>query len=173
MSETFETFTCATCGRGDVTPMAGKGREMLYRNFPSLALPDDLEIPTCSTCGDHWFDHKTLESIDAALKLRAREVRSAISKMSIQLLVESTHQRELEGLLDLSPGYLSKVKHGQETPSASLTALLGLLAARPGRLREIERLWSTRGVALGGAASTSFTSLGAPPLRVPELVEAA
>ena len=43
--------------------------------------------------------------------------------------------------MGLSPGYLSKVKHGKEAPSTQLVALLALLATRPQRMAEIQRVW--------------------------------
>lgn len=173
MNESFETFTCASCGRGEVKPMPGHGRRMLYRNFPSLPIPDEVAVPTCDHCGEEWLDDEALASLDASLKEAARKARSGIAAQSIGILAESAHQRDLEALLDLSFGYLSKVKHGQEVPGAPLTALLALLAARPARLRELEHLWSSGRVALRSLPSgTSFTGLDAVPDEVPELAEA-
>ncbi len=172
MSETFETFTCASCGEGRVKPLAARGRVMLYRNFPALSLPDDLLIPTCPKCGEQWLDDETLYKLDTALKQSAREARSSISRQCISFLSEVVNQRELEALLDLSPGYLSKVKHGQEAPSAPLTALLGLLATRPNRLREVERLWAGRRLTVRTPTSASITGFDNAPAEIPEIAEA-
>jgi len=55
------------------------------------------------------------------------------------------HEAFPEDLLDLSRGYLSKVKHGKEKPSALLAALLALLARNPERrIGEVRNLWSTK-----------------------------
>jgi NMD protein affecting ribosome stability and mRNA decay len=62
------SLLCAECGkRATVAPLAKAGRRTLYRNFPDLEIPADLEIPTCSKCGAEWIDFQTAARIDAAL----------------------------------------------------------------------------------------------------------
>ncbi len=173
MNEPFETFTCAACGEGTVRLRAVSGRRMLYRNFPALPLPENLQIPACDACGEEWLDDATLKRLDEALRAAARDARGAITCQALRLLSEATNQRSLEDLLDLSPGYLSKVKHGQEVPSAVLAGLLGLLAARPGRLRELEQVWSAQGVSVRWTGSITVTGADRAPGAIPDLVEAA
>ena len=140
---------CGECGRRAVVPRAVAGRRSLYRNFPSLPIPADLAIPTCANCGAEWVDGKTAARLDTALAEAASMTLAAIGKESIEALGEALTQRELEADLGLSSGYLSKVKHGKETPSAALAALLSLLAARPGRLEEVRRVWKAGRLPVG------------------------
>ncbi len=172
MSDTPETFTCANCGIGEVIPVSASGQKMLYRNFPALSLPDELTIPTCSRCGEQWFDDETLKSVDSALKTEAQRVRHLIAAEALRLLSLSSNQRDIEATLDLSPGYLSKVKHGKESPSATLVALLALLACRPARLREIERVWSAGKIPVRAPVTASVTGYESVPTELPELAEA-
>ncbi|MGB8933413.1 MAG: hypothetical protein WCC48_19375 [Anaeromyxobacteraceae bacterium] len=66
-----------------------------------------------------------------------------MARDAIEVLGDAFNQRDLERDLGLSAGYISKVKHGKETPSASLVALLTLLAARPARLEQVTHVWET------------------------------
>jgi transcriptional regulator with XRE-family HTH domain len=64
-------------------------------------------------------------------------VSEAIAKLKCKI-----SGRQLEKLLRISQGYLSRVKSGKGTPSEPLFALLALLAADPNRVGELERLWA-------------------------------
>lgn len=87
-----------------------------------------------------------LSLIAAEPDARLQELRHAPrSDCTAALLTLKEHRsrRRLEALLDLSPGYLSKVAHddGAHPPSKPLVILLGLLASQPQRLLELERYW--------------------------------
>ena len=152
---------CAECGERAVAPRAVGGRTSPWKHFPSLPVSADLEIPTCSKCGAEWIDRKTAEKIDAALARAAGERLSNVARHAIEVLGDSFNQRDLERDLGLSAGYLSKVKHGKETPSASLVALLTLLAARPARLEQVTRVWET-GELPPRLVDTSITTVNVP-----------
>jgi transcriptional regulator with XRE-family HTH domain len=51
-------------------------------------------------------------------------------------------QRYIEVLVDLSQGYLSRLRAGDGVPSASLLSLLALLSADPSRMEELKRYWA-------------------------------
>lgn len=137
------TRLCGECGKRTVVPLAVAGRTSPWKHFPALPISADIEIPTCSNCGAEWIDRKTAEKIDADLARAAGERLSKVARDAIEVLGDSFNQRDLERDLGLSAGYLSKVKHGKETPSTSLMALLTLLAARPARLEQVTRVWET------------------------------
>lgn len=137
------TRLCAECGERAVAPRAVAGRTSPWKHFPSLPISQDLEIPTCTKCGAEWIDRKTAEKIDADLARAAGDRLRKVARDAIEALGESHSQRDLERDLGLSAGYLSKVKHGKEIPSASLVALLALLAARPRRLDQVAYVWET------------------------------
>lgn len=152
---------CADCGERAVAPRALGGRTSPWKHFPSLPVSANLEIPTCSNCGAEWIDRKTAERIDADLARAAGERLSKVARGAIEVLGDSFNQRDLERDLGLSAGYLSKVKHGKETPSASLVALLTLLAARPVRLEQVTRVWET-GELPPRLVDTSITTVNVP-----------
>lgn len=66
----------------------------------------------------------------------ARRARGA---KAIRRLMHSRSQNELERLLGLSQGYLSRLAAGAGNPSAALVALLTLLANDPSRIGELEQ----------------------------------
>ncbi len=122
---------------------------MTFRNFAALELPESLAIPTCTNCGEEWLDADTTEALERALSDAASKALTSLSIEAIAVLAEHSAQRDLENLLDLSHGYLSKVKHGKEKPSALLAALLALLARNPERrLGEIRNFWNTKTLGL-------------------------
>ena len=134
---------CGECGKRAVEPVAAPGRRSPFRNFPKLAIPTTLAIPTCSNCGAEWIDRETARKIDEALATESAVVLADVARQAIEALGATMSQRELEATLGLSAAYLSKVRHGKEAPSAPLVALLSLLAARPARIEEVERVWAT------------------------------
>lgn len=122
---------------------------MAFRNFAALELPESLAIPTCTNCGEEWLDAETTEALERSLADTASKALTSLSIEAIAVLAEHSAQRDLEDLLDLSHGYLSKVKHGKEKPSALLAALLALLAKDPEqRLGEVRNFWSTKTLGL-------------------------
>lgn len=134
---------CAECGERAVVPHAAAGRTSPWKQFASLPIPAEFQIPTCSKCGAEWIDGKTAAALDAALEQAAAQRLTKLVREALEVLGGCVSQRELEAELGLSAGYLSKVKHGKETPSAQLVGLLALLASRPARLDQLTHVWET------------------------------
>lgn len=137
------TKLCAECGERAVSPHAVAGRISPWKQFASLPVPADVQIPTCLNCGAEWIDRKTAAVLDAVLERAAAERLTKLAREALEVLGASMSQRDLESDLGLSAGYLSKVKHGKETPSAQLVGLLALLAARPARLDQLAHIWES------------------------------
>lgn len=135
---------CPVCRSGEVESVASEGRTWKYRNIPDLSLSEPISIPTCQSCGESFVDAKLAARLDQVL---APEYERQLSKKAVdalEILTESgIRQRELEPLLGLSAGYLSKVKKGKDT-SAQLVSALMLLAVEPGAPEKLKRLWSSR-----------------------------
>lgn len=120
--------------------MRGVGRKLPHRNIPSLELPESLELPTCENCGEEWWDAETTRTVHDALETAYQQALSKRAEEAIERLVPTITQRDLEHLVGVSPGYLSKVKGGKRA-SAPLVATLMLLASSPRRVEELRELW--------------------------------
>ena len=48
----------------------------------------------------------------------------------------------MDSLVDLSQGYLCRLRTGQGVPSVALVSLMALLRAEPSRLEELKRYWA-------------------------------
>jgi transcriptional regulator with XRE-family HTH domain len=114
---------------------------MRYRHVPDLELPEELELPTCSVCGARWLDAEATKRLETALETAYGRELTRKAEQAIETLRSHIAQRDLERLLGVSAGLLSKLKNGKET-SAPMVALLILLAERPHRVDALRRLWS-------------------------------
>ena len=130
---------CPCCGYTTLIPAARPGRVVRYRNA-ALTLPADLRLLACRRCkyeplGLDALPNGTLESLYRA-NLQKR-VAVAIGRLQ-----GFKSQRRAELLLNLSQGYLSRLKAGAGIPGAPLVSLLALMAAHPQLLSELEDYWT-------------------------------
>ena len=141
---------CLRCNSVSVRPRKGVGRTRPYRVLATLPIPDDFEIPTCRHCGAEYSDASMERSLDQVLAAVYLDALQTLAKESIRKLTErdaatkkrSISQRQLELVLGLSQGYLSRLLSGHGKPSTPLVLLLGLLSLSPERnLREVRRFW--------------------------------
>jgi predicted XRE-type DNA-binding protein len=139
----MEGCACPSCNGGEIKPRAGGERRMRYRQIPDLELPAELELPTCEGCGQAWLDAEATRRVEAALEEAYRAALVHKAEQAIETLRGHLPQRELERLLGVSAGWLSKVRNGKET-SAPMAALLMLLAEQPHRVESLRRLWAVR-----------------------------
>ncbi len=112
---------------------------MPYRNLPALTIPADLAIPTCNHCGSEWIDAATAKALDAALeRVYAGELRKRLRRAleRIRQKLSTVSQRRIEGLIGLSPGYLSKLSQSSRDPSPQIVSTLSLLAEDPANLQK-------------------------------------
>ncbi|MFY0572861.1 hypothetical protein ACN28E_54775 [Archangium lansingense] len=137
----MKRFKCAECGQGQVVLVAKPGRRAAFKNIPDLEVPETVGIPTCEFCGAEWLDEDSTRRLDAALAEAYRRELSKKANCALrQLKAAKLRQWDLEPVLGLSPGYLSKVKAGKDV-SPTLTAALMLLAGAPGRFVELQNAW--------------------------------
>lgn len=137
------------CGRR-ARRVSRKGRSIPYKNIDALALPDDLQLPTCPRCHQEFLDEEARAELLRLLPdLYAAELRHRV-RIAIGKLQAYASQRQIEQLLNLSQGYLSRLRAGSGTPSAELVSHLALLALDPpARLKELRTFWRTQDTAVG------------------------
>jgi transcriptional regulator with XRE-family HTH domain len=123
---------------------------MPFRQIPDLEIPADVSIPTCDTCGEEILGKDDLAALDAAMSAAYTRALSRKSEVAIRELGGAIHQRELERLIGVSAGYVSKLKNAQSEPSGPMTALLMLLASDAKLVDRLRTLWSMQ-VSVGAA----------------------
>jgi transcriptional regulator with XRE-family HTH domain len=111
--------------------------------IPDLELPATLMIPTCTECGELWIDEDDATQISAAAEKAYRQALLSKAEDAVGILRDAGHpQRDLERLLGISAGYLSKLRAGERDTSAPLVGALMLLAHDPARVAELRNAWS-------------------------------
>ena len=130
---------CPCCGYASLRLSARAGRVLRYRNT-ALTLPAELRLPACRRCKYELLEPGTLppELLDSLYRDDLRR-RAAIAIASVQ---GHRSQRRLELLVNLSQGYLSRLRAGHGVPGAPLVSLLALLAAHPQLIDELEDYWT-------------------------------
>lgn len=132
---------CPCCGHYAVRPKAQTGRTYRYRNT-ALTLPADLQVPTCGRCKHVVLSFESLPELDATLEMTYRAELTRRGATEIARLSRACSQRKIEVILNLSQGYLSRLRAGEGVPSAALVSLMALLSAEPLRLEELKRYWA-------------------------------
>lgn len=157
---------CPSCNEGDIVDQRKAGRSMPYRTIPDLAVPEELAIPTCNRCGEEWLDAAASARVEEALRQAYQVALCRKVEDSLRRLAEAgTTQQELERLLGLSVGYISKLKGGKET-SPQLVATLMLLASEPqARIAELRSLWSHSASFRGDAKGRGDAVMRGPNAR--------
>lgn len=131
---------CPCCGRHCVVPLGQPGRVLRYRNS-ALTLPADLLVPTCRRCRHQILSFEAVPELQARLEATYRADLCERASVEIARLNRRYSQHRVEVALDLSQGYLSRLRAKDGVPSAALVSLLALLAAEPTRLEELRRYW--------------------------------
>ena len=132
---------CPCCGRRTLQLTARPGRVCRYRNA-ALTLPADLCIPTCRRCKHQILSLESVPALAAVLEATYRAELVQRAAAEIARLGRYYSQRQTEVILDLSQGYLSRLRAGDGVPSAALVSLLALLSAEPSRLEELKGYWA-------------------------------
>ena len=132
---------CPCCGHHTLRPTAKAHRVCRYR-LVVVTLPAQLLVPTCSRCKHSLLSFDSVPDLAAALEAAYRAELVHRASVEITLLGEFFSQRRLERDLDLSQGYLSRLRAGDGVPSAALVSLMALLRADPHRLEELNAYWA-------------------------------
>jgi transcriptional regulator with XRE-family HTH domain len=100
-----------------------------------MAVPvtKDVRVPICNACGELLLDARQARTLDAALEPAYEEQRQAEQVAAIEAVLGALgiQQNDLETLLGLSPGYISKLRRKEKTVSPTLYRLLHVLRAQP------------------------------------------
>lgn len=95
------------------------------------------------------------------------------ARLLTRLVARGHTLTELEGLLHLSPGYLSKLRHGRARPSPQLLALLALMESNPAATLAALRAVARRAPVAGRALDLDAATFPASGAALPALLELA
>ena len=132
---------CPRCGHHTLRPTKKAHRVCRYR-LVVVTLPVWLLVPTCSRCKHSLLSFDSVPELAATLEAAYRAELVHRASVEITHLGQFYSQRLLERDLDLSQGYLSRLKAGDGVPSAALVSLLALLRNEPQRLAELKAYWA-------------------------------
>jgi hypothetical protein len=130
---------CPCCGSAALALVCRPGRAVRYRNTV-LTLPAALPLPTCRRCKYENLSLGTLPTETLEGLYRSGLCERAI--LAIQRLKLCRSKRQIELLLNLSQGYLSRLGAGDGVPGAPLVSLLALLGAHPELMDQLESYWA-------------------------------
>ena len=143
MKSKVKPMLCCRCGARAVFKSKGVGRTIPYRSLPALALPCDLVILKCRRCKSLFVEQS--ESPELRRRLQMLYVKSLQRRIrtALDVLSQRISQRQLQLLLGLSQGYLSRLKAGAGNPSSELVCLLALLSLDPAKhLATLRQFWA-------------------------------
>ena len=149
---------CGVCGKGHFQPTDVQGRAFAYRDEPAIVLTSSFPVPVCDVCGELRESQAHAETLDALLEAAYTAKRVAATREMVALLIEKGwRQMEIEQVMALSTGYLSKALRGEKTLATSTLRHLIHLAFHPRQslrdlaplfpqVRDIELALENRGV---------------------------
>ena len=135
---------CCRCGASAVVKSTGVDRTIPYRTLPALPLPSDLVIACCKRCKCLYPEQSEPDELRARLQALFVGCLQRRFRTALAVLQRSISQRQLELLLGLSQGYLSRLKAGAgNNPSSELVLLVALLSLDPEkRLADLRQFWA-------------------------------
>ncbi|MBS2033052.1 MAG: hypothetical protein JST54_34585 [Deltaproteobacteria bacterium] len=159
----MKPYTCPACAAGMVRMAGGTGRTMPFRQLPALAIDDGFELPTCDACGEVFVGKDLAKKLDDHLEDRYGAAMRHRAAAALRVLAGHAKLQEIEHVLGLSQGYLSKIRSESEkkAPSSVLVALLELLSEHPRSLRTLRKAWTH----VGGDWDTDSASEPRPTAR--------
>ena len=149
---------CGACGEGHFQQADVKGRAFAYRDERALVLRSSLVVPICDVCGELRESRAHADSLDMLLEAEYTAKRIAATKEMVATLIsKGWRQAEIEQVMALSAGYLSKALRGEKTLATSTLRHLIHVALHPRQslrdlapfypqVREIELALEARGV---------------------------
>lgn len=136
--------SCPICGTA-TTERNLRGSHVPYRDEESLEISVDVVVPHCEVCGEDWLDAAQTAMLDNGLETSYRDHRRRQVADLIDELVHAVglEQKDIEAIMGLSAGYISKAKRGEKDLTPTTYRLLVLLTAMPdqvlGHLQRVDR----------------------------------
>lgn len=129
----FRSRPCPTCSRGTIALRSARGLALPFRDAAAVPVTKHVRVPICDRCGEMLLDAAHAAALDAVLEPAYQAQRQAEQVTAIDAVLDTLglQQNELEALLGVSPGYISKLRRREKTVSPTLFRLLHVLLAEP------------------------------------------
>ncbi len=120
------------CG-GEIRPTNIRGERWPYRDAVDLLIDEDLFMPVCAACGEMMLDEGDSKRLDEVLQRAYEEHRHKATEQLIVCITRDFNitQGEIEQILGMSTGYISKVKRREKMLSAQAFRTLFMLSEEP------------------------------------------
>lgn len=133
MSDLNWEVKCFSCDEGTIARRNARGQIIGYRDEREVPIEADVIVHLCDHCGEMLLNADAAARLDAVLepsyrRLKVRRVMEAVEGIRAALDIS---QRDLERLIGVSDGYISKLLHGRRVPDATTLRLLHLIHADP------------------------------------------
>jgi hypothetical protein len=124
---------CYFCGEGTIRPRNLRGSVLPYRDEREIPVEADVFVPTCDRCDESLLDEESSAALDSVLEPTYRRLRAERVQHELGLVLSALEitQTDLERLLGLSPGYVSKLLKGKRVAETPLYRFVHLLNANP------------------------------------------
>jgi hypothetical protein len=109
-----------------------KGRAFAYRDESALPLSESLSLQVCNTCDEIRESAADSRALDSALQRSYAALHRAMASDAMERLTrDGWRQVEIERVMALSNGYLSKVLRGEKVLTGSTLRHLIHLSLHP------------------------------------------
>ncbi len=155
---------CSNCGDGYMKRSARAGRVLRdYKGF-DIVLPHDHVLKECESCGEISFSHDDMQALSDLIEAEYRRLLNESASRSIDAILAKKNitVASLERSLNLSLGYLSRVRNGSTDGGRPLAMLLALLADSP---KQLDRFNDLLNAQHERAATNKATRKSASPKR--------
>ncbi len=126
--------SCATCGEGVFVLSDAKGLTFAYRDELDLELHESLMLQICNVCSESRLNAANTVALNEALaRAYAALHREAATDAVTRLTNVGWRQVEIEQVMALSSGYLSKALRGEKALSGSTLRHLIHVSRHPRR----------------------------------------
>jgi len=131
----FKARECPACQEGTIDMRNIRGLAVPFRDEPAVVIDEDLIVPRCDNCGEILLNEKLAAAYDAVAQQSYERQRITQQKEEIEKALSAlrVNQSELETLLGVSQGYVSKLMRGEKVTSATTVRFLHVLSSDPPR----------------------------------------
>lgn len=150
------------CAHDHIEPRIGTGRKLAYRHISDLSVPDDLALPTCTSCNNMFLDRFSAHAFDVAMQpvykralvKKAKEALDILKQAGVQsrdigpwlglptsCLIALKDDNKPVKLLETQPLTIDDSECALDTAQVAALMLLALRETKT-HVEDLRRMWS-------------------------------